>query len=223
LIYGINDIFDYETDKKNPKKQGYEMLVQPKHHRILYKHILIWNIPFFVYALFINKTALLWLFVFVFFAVFYSAKPIRAKVVPLFDSFFSAAHYIATGVFGYILLGGVITSWAPIVAAILWAMAMHAYSAIPDIDADTQAGIETVATKFGAHKTLILCLLLYVVAGVIGSFFIGVWSLILTLPYLYMIFITRKNMSSLFRYYKIFPWVNATTGALLTILFLFGV
>ena len=29
LIYGVNDIFDFETDKLNPKKQDYEILVQP--------------------------------------------------------------------------------------------------------------------------------------------------------------------------------------------------
>jgi 4-hydroxybenzoate polyprenyltransferase len=33
-----------------------------------------------------------------------------------------------------------------IIAAIDWAIAMHAYSAIPDIKADSEAGISTVAT-----------------------------------------------------------------------------
>ncbi|MEO7673038.1 MAG: lycopene elongase, partial [Pyrinomonadaceae bacterium] len=33
LIYGINDIFDFETDKLNPKKQEYEALVQPGDRR----------------------------------------------------------------------------------------------------------------------------------------------------------------------------------------------
>ena len=35
LIYGVNDIFDYETDKLNPKKQNYEALVTPSEHIFL--------------------------------------------------------------------------------------------------------------------------------------------------------------------------------------------
>ena len=30
LIYGVNDIFDYETDKLNPKKTDYESFVTPE-------------------------------------------------------------------------------------------------------------------------------------------------------------------------------------------------
>ena len=46
LIYGINDIFDFETDRRNPKKAEYEMLVRPGSHRALVRHILLLNVPF---------------------------------------------------------------------------------------------------------------------------------------------------------------------------------
>lgn len=52
LIYGINDIFDYETDKLNPKKGdgAYEALVPPERQRSLWKWILLTNIPFFFFV-----------------------------------------------------------------------------------------------------------------------------------------------------------------------------
>lgn len=45
-IYGVNDIYDYETDKLNPKKSEYEALVHPREHPILRKNILIAQLPF---------------------------------------------------------------------------------------------------------------------------------------------------------------------------------
>ena len=36
LVYGVNDIFDFETDRLNPKKAGYEILVQPEMYRSLW-------------------------------------------------------------------------------------------------------------------------------------------------------------------------------------------
>ena len=50
LIYGINDIFDFETDRLNPKKAEYEALVRPESHRSLFIWILIFNLPFVIAA-----------------------------------------------------------------------------------------------------------------------------------------------------------------------------
>ena len=79
LIYGINDISDYETDKLNPKKGdgAYEALVGPEKNRALWKWIIFSNIPFFFFVPL--TTPLIASFVaFIFFASMYSAYPIRA-------------------------------------------------------------------------------------------------------------------------------------------------
>jgi 4-hydroxybenzoate polyprenyltransferase len=106
LIYGVNDIFDYETDKLNPKKVEYEALLVPEKHKAVWIWILSTNIPFLIYAFTLSAKTGIYLLIFYFFAVFYSATPIRAKIRPFFDSLFSAGHYIFTGVFGYFLAGG---------------------------------------------------------------------------------------------------------------------
>jgi 4-hydroxybenzoate polyprenyltransferase len=105
LIYGINDVFDYETDKLNPKKTGYEDLLEPSLHGVVYRNIFLSSVAFIVVGFFIPIYAFIALLFFYFFAFFYSAPPIRAKARPFFDSFFSAGHYVVTGVFGYYLTG----------------------------------------------------------------------------------------------------------------------
>jgi len=47
-------------------------------------------------------------------------------------------------------------------------MAMHAYSAIPDIQADTEAEIKTVATLYGKTGTLIFCIVCYLLAIILS-------------------------------------------------------
>jgi lycopene elongase/hydratase (dihydrobisanhydrobacterioruberin-forming) len=46
-------------------------------------------------------------------------------------------------------------------------MAMHAYSAIPDIQPDTEAGLTTTAVYLGKQGTLIYCGLLWVAAAIL--------------------------------------------------------
>lgn len=216
LIYGINDIFDYETDLKNPKKVEYETLLTPKDHEDVWIWIVFTNMPFLMFALFfMGASTVFWLCVFIFFATFYSAYPIRAKARPVLDSFFSAGHYIATGVFGYVIFSYEGINYLTVLAGILWAMAMHAYSAVPDIQADKEADLETIATKLGFSNTIYLCGIFYIVAFIISAFFLSVWFLILSFPYIYLIYVTNKNKENIFKYYKYFPLLNAVTGFLL--------
>lgn len=217
LIYGINDIFDYETDLKNAKKQEYETLLKPSEHKSVWLWIFFTNIPFFVYALFFEEPrTILWLCIFAFFATFYSAVPIRAKARPFFDSFFSAGHYIATGVFGYVIFENSDINYLVVLAGILWAMAMHAYSAVPDIKADNDADLETVATKLGFTGTVYLCGIFYAIAFLIASYYLSPFFLIFSAPYLYLMWVTVKNKKDIFRYYKYFPILNALTGFFLS-------
>lgn len=109
--------------------------------------------------------------------MFYSALPIRAKSKPFLDSFFSASHYVFTGIFGYYLIYP--DKNFPILAFIfgmLWSMAMHAYSAVFDIEFDRMAKINTIATFLGHIKIIIFYSIIYTL-----SFFI-----ILLLIYYYI-------------------------------------
>lgn len=226
LIYGINDIFDYETDKLNPKKgdNAYEALVPPDRQKALWTWILLTNIPF---LFFVPHTLplILSFIAFVFFASFYSAEPIRAKSKPIIDSLFSAGHYVATGVFGYYLAGlsaqagGVDFPLIGIIAGMSWAVAMHAYSAVPDIKADFGAGLKTIAIMIGAKRTIYLCWLLYILAAYLVRDIIPVASLIGGITFSYFMWRSAKAQTeeALFKLYTYFPLINTLIGAAVSI------
>ena len=222
LIYGINDIFDYETDKLNPKKVEYEALLVPEKHKSVWIWILATNIPFLIYAFSINLKTGMYLLIFYFFAGFYSATPIRAKIRPFFDSLFSASHYIFTGVFGYFIAGGQGFPVVGFIAGILWATAMHAYSAVPDIEADTNAGFKTIATWLGRNRTIWMCLIFYVASAILFSTLVGIFPLIAVLVYVALMLksLATKDDKKLFKIYTYFPWVNFITPMLWSILYM---
>lgn len=213
FIYGINDIYDYETDKLNPKKTEYEALVTPAEHPHLWRWIFLTSIPFipFMYGASMHAVAAFGIFLLC--AAQYSALPIRAKAVPVLDAAFSAGHYVATGVFAYLIAGGENLSATPIIAAMAWAMAMHAYSAVPDIHADRDAGLRTIATLFRKSGTIILCALLYALAAALSWPYLGWIALVLGAAYLAMM-VASLNASDtrLFSLYRIFPLLNTVSG-----------
>lgn len=223
-IYGINDIFDYETDKLNPKKVQYESLVMPEEWSKLWKNIILFCSPFLIYAFFVLEIKSLIAFIlFFFFAGFYSAPPIRAKARPFLDSIFSAGHYIATAVFSYLMMSHFLNqniSWTVLatctLAGMFWAIAMHAYSAVPDIKADKDAQLETIATKLGRNKTIILCAILYALSGILVFQFLGILSILLAIIYVaFMLKSIKTTEEQLFKIYTYFPKLNSLVGMIL--------
>ncbi|MEY4602463.1 MAG: hypothetical protein RL292_404 [Candidatus Parcubacteria bacterium] len=224
LIYGINDVFDYETDILNPKKTGYEDVLAPSLHTSVYKYILLTNSVFVILALFIPLKAFGALCLFYFFAFFYSAPPIRAKARPLLDSLFSAGHYVVTGVFGFYITTAEHVNLFFVCAGMCWAVAMHAYSAVPDINADKLSNLETIATRLGKHKTIVLCALLYILAAICVFPYFSYAVFLLALPYAALMYVSyNANEEKLFRVYTYFPKINTLVGMALFFLVLFKI
>ena len=221
FIYGVNDIFDYETDRRNEKKRGYETLVKPDDRKSLTRLILLFNAPFFIFGpLLLPFHAFLGLLGFAFFGFFYSAPPIRAKIRPFLDAFFNVL-YVFPALVSFGFLGLPATS--VFIAGTLWCMAMHAYSAIPDITADKEAELQTVATVLGVKNTLAFCFLLYLVATLLVLPSLGFLSLALLALYAAMLLISLKTptQAHVRKIYSFFPYLNAFCGFLLTIFFLY--
>ena len=213
FIYGVNDTYDYETDKQNPKKQHYELLVSPSMHDSLMKWIVYTNLPFWIIAFGLPLRNILAMIGFLLFSLFYSAPPIRAKTKPLLDSMFNIL-YLFPGWFAYYLGGGTKFTWSIFLAGTLWVMAMHAFSAIPDITSDAKVGLHTIATKLGRMGTLLFCALCYAGAAILSFPYLHIISVILGA--LYIIMIARaaqgKNNTRIFRVYTWFPLLNAVLG-----------
>ena len=216
LIYGINDIFDLETDKLNEKKAGYEQLVGRDRQRELLVWIALLNIPFFIYAAAATPQLILPIAGFLFFSIFYSAPPIRAKAIPFLDSAFNIL-YIFPAIIAYRLAAGEYPPAALIAAGACWAAAMHAYSAVPDIDADRNAGLSTTATLLGPARTLLLCGLLYLASAAIAFVYLPLFSVLGGIVYLALIAVSfpAVRQNTVFRIYKLFPAINSACGFVL--------
>lgn len=213
LIYGVNDIFDFETDKLNPKKEGYEALVTPKRRRTLVAAIALTNLPFFVIAANLGVQPIIAFASFLFYSFFYSAPPIRAKAWPFLDSLFNVL-YIMPGIFAFALLTGTQPPNAVFFAGGLWTAAMHAYSAIPDIDADREAKLSTIATVLGSTGTHIFCLAAYLGSAVLAYQYLGKISMVIGLIYgaMMLFSLLGREKESVFNVYRRFPLVNAGVG-----------
>jgi 4-hydroxybenzoate polyprenyltransferase len=213
LIYGVNDIFDYETDKHNPKKEAYETLVKPKEQKQLWRWIAITNAPFLLLLPFTGNNGRWGVAGFLFFSVFYSMPPIRAKVRPLIDSIFNVL-YIFPGIVGYAVVTKTMPSLFLCLAAAFWCMAMHAYSAVPDIQADKKAKISTIATQLGKAGTLLFCLVCYALAAGLSISTLGLFSIAAGILYGFMMIITlqAKNAQSVMKLYSLFPYINMSVG-----------
>ena len=225
LMYGINDVFDYESDILNPRKGGVEGAVTAKkyHPLIVWSSVLL-SLPFV--ALLIAMTpAVSWIVLaaLLFFVVAYSAKGLRFKEVPFLDSITSSIHFVGPLVYALSILGFPAVAWPAVIAFFLWGMASHAFGAVQDIVPDREAGIGSIATVMGARVTVWFSVLCYSAAAILVSLY-GLFGLIIGISGLFYVWnvlgftgLTDKLSGRARAGWKRFLWLNYSTGAVVTI------
>lgn len=215
LIYGVNDIFDYETDKLNPKKIEYEAFVSKEEHKSLWKIILLTNLPFLFFLVKLNTNSIIFFVLFLFLSIQYSAKPIRAKAIPILDSLFNIL-YIMPAIFGYFIIQNNNLDIKVIISSFFWSMAMHSYSAIPDIEADKKSLVPTIATLLGFKLTTVYCFIMYTISYILIISYLGISSHLFGFIYISLMILTYlKGEKQSFQIYKIFPIINSSLGFIL--------
>ena len=231
LMYGINDVFDYESDLRNPRKGGIEgALLAPKWHRLTIWAAIISSAPFvlhlYVYG---NLQSNLWLTLILFTVVAYSVKGLRFKERPFIDSLTSASHFVGPMIIGLTFAGANIAEpkvLAIILAFTLWGVASHAFGAVQDVQADRDASISSIATVIGARATVRFAFIAYVLAAVLVLFAgePAAWAAFAVLPYLVIVGpfwnITDETCEGANRGWKKFIWLNFLAGAIVTLLIL---
>jgi 4-hydroxybenzoate polyprenyltransferase len=232
-MYGINDVFDYESDARNPRKGGVEgALLPPRHHRVTLWASGLLALPFVVYLVAAGGPAS-WavLAVSLFAVVAYSVPGLRLKERPFLDSITSSTHFVSPAVYGLALAGVPAGPVAVLVlvAFFLWGAASHAFGAVQDVVADRAAGIGSVATVIGARATVRLAIGLYLLAGVLLLFvgWPGVLAAALALPYVANAApwwrVDDESAPTANRGWRRFLWLNYVTGFLVTMLLIAGV
>jgi 4-hydroxybenzoate polyprenyltransferase len=227
-MYGINDVFDYESDLRNPRKGGVEgALLDRTLHRTTLWAAAITNVPFLAYLVIVGSPlSSLVLAVSLFAVIAYSAPGLRFKERPFLDSLTSSTHFVSPAVFGLVLAGAKFTPqlWAVLAAFFLWGVASHAFGAVQDVIADREGGISSIATVLGARPTARLSVVVYLAAGILVLFsaWPGPLAAILALPYAASCapywMITDATAATANRGWKRFLRLNFLTGFLITLL-----
>jgi 4-hydroxybenzoate polyprenyltransferase len=232
-MYGINDVFDYESDLRNPRKGGVEgALLEPALHRSILIAVIVTNVPFLVVFV-LGGSPLSWLVlaISVFAVVAYSAPVLRFKERPFLDSLTSSTHFVSPAVYGLVLAGALFTPrlWALLSAFFLWGIASHAFGAVQDVVADREGGIASVATVIGAKVTVRLSVLAYLAAGILLLFtsWPGPLAAILSLPYAISCApywnVSDAAAATANRAWRRFLALNFATGFLVTLLLIWFV
>lgn len=229
LMYGINDVFDYESDMQNPRKGGIEGAVEAKqYHGLILRSSVLLSLPF-VAALVVVGTlpANIVLSVVLFAVISYSFKGLRFKEKPVLDSITSSAHFVGPLVYALALFDFPTTAWPYVIAFFLWGMASHAFGAVQDIVPDRSGGLASIATVFGGKWTVRLSVILYLISGLIVLFSSPVGIGVALAAALYAVniapywSISDANSGRANRAWRRFIYLNLITGAIVTMTLLY--
>ena len=227
-MYGINDVFDYESDLANPRKGGLEgaLLVRSVHRLTIVSAVVV-SVPFLV-VLILLGSLLSWtvLAISLFAVAAYSVPGLRFKEKPFLDSITSSTHFVSPAVYGLTLAGAQFTPalLALLAAFFLWGIASHAFGAVQDVIPDRAAGIHSIATAMGAKWTVCFAIVAWVAGGVLMLLtdWPGPLAGLLTLPYIATALpfraVSDEQSGLANRGWKHFLWLNYTVGFVITML-----
>lgn len=218
FLYGINDIFDAEIDRLNPKKatEGREVQYGDSRGWHVVTPVAVSAVLAVGFVPTLPGEALVALAGFLILGVAYSAPPARLKTKPLLDSA-SNGLYILPGVVAYAAIAGSYPPALAVAGGWVWAMGMHTFSAIPDIEPDRQAGIRTTATVLGGSRTLVYCGGCWLLAALLmGLLHPALGAVFLVYP----VFVTMIVAADIDidRAYWWFPVLNTVAGTVLTLM-----
>lgn len=225
LMYGVNDVFDYESDMRNPRKGGIEGAREQKtFHPVILWAASLTNVPFIVYLLLAGSfTTGLVLAVVVFFVIAYSLGGLRFKEIPVLDSITSSIHFVGPMIYAMFITGFSPTYLPYVVAFFLWGMASHAFGAVQDIIPDREGKLASIATVLGARLTTRLVFVLYLSASAIvmtqgwAGLVVGFAGLVYVANVAPHLTISDKTSPTANKAWRRFIWLNLFTGFIITI------
>lgn len=179
-VFGLNDLYDIESDRANPRRKG-EMwgarIEEKDRGGIIAASIVV--VALILLSAIANGQIIHIITVLAFlpFPFLYSVPPFRLKSRPLIDSLTNATYTFGPYAMGYSLSGGFGYLNLPMILLSLVFSAAHAIGTIMDLPGDSKAGIRTFASVLGsrtaaAFAVLLLALNIPFVFDTMKSFFL---------------------------------------------------
>ena len=175
ILYSTNDVYDFESDIKNPRKKIRTDIVKTVSGRnfiirsayVMSILLIASSIPFLMQGNFLN-IILMVLAVSISFA--YSVPPFRLKEIPVLDSLSNGIATFFMLALGYTAYGNFLAMPIQIYFVGLGAAAIHALGAAIDYEPDKAANIRTIATALGTRTTCTFSSLIFLIMTFFGGF-----------------------------------------------------
>ena len=189
----------------------------------LLKRSLVFTIILSVLIMIVIPETRFWIIMFLILGGAYSLPPFRLKKRPFLDSI-SNIFYVFPAFGGYLLTQDSIPNFHSIVYFLFFPVAMHLYSAIPDIEADRKAKLKTSAVVFGPTASLVICNVLWLIfaLGIINFGVYFPWTLVLLVyPILPLLNLNMKSFPVSKTYWYL-PLINFVLGFGFSMLIIFN-
>jgi 4-hydroxybenzoate polyprenyltransferase len=217
LIYGVNDVFDQETDAQNPRKGTLEgARIDRSEVWSIALGVIASNVPFLAYfVLFVPPSAVAWMLLYALLFVGYSVPPARFKARPYLDSLSNAAYAFPLV---FVPLGlGEGPVWPAAIGLMAWSAAKHTFDAVQDVDEDRKVGITTTAVKLGPGGVVLWSGAFWALATVCFALVnipVAIVNAVIACTLLYFLYEnpTPRTGHNLYRYSIAFPYVAGTVA-----------
>jgi 4-hydroxybenzoate polyprenyltransferase len=170
---GLNDIYDYESDRRSPRRRAvWGAIVQSEDRPLVFRAVSA-MVPLIVLGACItrnwNNIAATVLLVLV--AWLYSVPPLRLKERPPLDSLANGlGYFLLPFAMGYSLNADPWTMPLKYYLLALCVCGVHALAAAADYEADRAAGHRTLAVKFGRRAAVAVAFAAFLTAWMLGDF-----------------------------------------------------
>ena len=160
VVFAINDVYDYESDRRNPRKtaDGLEGgVLDPSHHSDVLNAAYLSTI-FIISSALVNhrRDNILATILLVLLGWQYSSPPLRLKEVPVVDSLSNGMIVFVAWFCGFSFFGSSISKIpSSAIMLSLCTVGIHALGAVVDSDIDALVGQTTIATAFGKRAAAI--------------------------------------------------------------------
>ena len=164
VVFGVNDVYDYESDKRNPRKviDGLEGgLLDPIFHSDVLKAAYC-STAFIITSALITggRENVIATILLVALGWQYSSPPLRLKEIPILDSLSNGGIVFLAWFCGFSFSGlSIFEIPSKGIMLSLCTTGIHALGAVMDTEADMASGQRTIATAFGKRPAAIFAAL----------------------------------------------------------------
>ncbi|KII84154.1 hypothetical protein PLICRDRAFT_32559 [Plicaturopsis crispa FD-325 SS-3] len=161
IVFGVNDVYDYDSDMRNPRKHAAGLegsILDPAYHRDVLAVACLSSVALIVISVLSGQPQnIVAVAALVLLGWQYSAPPLRLKEVPVADSLSNGCIVFLAWFVGFSFSGRSIAEALGAKGLVLGlcTMGVHALGAVVDRDADAAAGQKTIAVVLGKRPSAI--------------------------------------------------------------------